>query len=332
MGNIAVIRPSEDVEPIYPVPENRDIGVFALSQGVPTFGSIVQVDRGRHEDHAFILNAGYVRVSTDQSGNSFPSIWHVPTDGEIDFDDRLPNGTTFLLPAGERTFQVGRGLGKVTQTIVVMAGETHDLYIAYERAPLSIRVQSAFPPQHLRPLSIWVDGRGAAQLLLGGETFDVGLWPLGTYRAVLERDAWRFPPVRPARSDPFMVQIERGSNEASVTLSLIGIEADISDWGNQMGEHARALVFSTSDSGAPFAVRFFDDIGRAPLVFLPPDNAHTYAVAVAYGDQILALAEVGSLSADTQHRVTLEQGGSRDLCDAIAAGFDCSALLPSPDN
>lgn len=129
LGNIRVLMPTEEDGSVYEVPPNRRIAIFVLSPGVPYFQSTARVEPRQHLMHEVVLNAGIVRVTTN---NEISNIWFLDPYRQFDGNDRFFDGTQFLVPAGEQTFQVGRYSSAMRETVDVIAGQTHHLHIQHD--------------------------------------------------------------------------------------------------------------------------------------------------------------------------------------------------------
>lgn len=326
LGNIQNVRPSAEDDTIYEVPSDRDIGIFVLSPGVPAFQSIVRADAGRHLTHDVVLDAGIVQVTTERTPNTGQAgIWFVGPDGQIDPNDRFTDGAQFTVPAGTQVFQTGRGLEAKTDSIDVIAGQTHHLNIISELGNLTVNLETTLPFDALAPTPFFVTEGGDRLLHDRGEHFDGGRWQSGTYTARLALLERFFIPIRPTMTDAIPIVIDQPENIVTIHLRLMGLEVRFTDWPGGLPEHAMALVVSLSDPGLPFATyRVTDE--RASLIFLPPKEGHTYAVALVDDGQVRALQTVGPLVADSLRIETVPPGGDPGLCREIIRDFGCHQL------
>jgi hypothetical protein len=326
LGNIQIIRPNAENENVFEVPPNKDIGVFILSSGVPPFQSIVNVSAGQHRRHDVVLNAGIVQVTTERSpGTRDPNIWFLGPDGQFDANDQYADGAQFVVPAGPQVFQVGRHLQAKRERIDVIAGQTHNLNIVNELGNLTVNLETSVPFEALSPTPIMRAEGGSNFLHQRGSIFDGGRWQLGTYEVEIELFKRFSIPTRPASTDSFTVVIDQSENTMTIPMPLVGIEALFTDWPDGVPEYAMALIVSVSDPGLPFATyRVTDD--RAPLIFLPPDDAHDFAIALVSDNRVLALHAVGSLSPESPVREIVPLGGDASVCVEIILDFDCDQL------
>jgi hypothetical protein len=326
LGNITVIQPNEGTENVYKVPPNRRIGIFVLSRGVPPFQSTVIVEPRQHKTHDVILDAGIVQVTTDQTANAMNSnIWFLDSDGQFDANYRFVDGVEFMVPAGEQVFQFGRYLEAKRELIDVIAGQTQNLNITSEIGSLTIDIQTDIPFQELSPTPILRAERGSKRLHARGGEFDAGRWQFGSYDVTFQLGERFNYPIRPATIGPLTVTIDQLENSMTIPVSLVGVDVRFTEWDEKMPEYATALVVSTDDPGLPFATYRVTD-GRAPLIFMPPEETHDYAIALVANNEVLALQAVGFLPANSPYEALVVPGGNADLCEAIVLDFDCSPL------
>jgi hypothetical protein len=326
LGNIQIIMPVEGHDAIYEVPPNRRIGIFVLSRSVPPFGSVITVKPRQHLQHNVVLDAGIVTVTTEFNGpTTYPNIWYVEPDGQIDPNDRLVDGAQFLVPTGEQVFQVGRFLETKREHVAVAAGQTHDVNIISEIGTLSINLETVVPFEDLSPTPVIRTDDGGNFLHLRDTGFDAGRWQFGTHETKLELSERFRIPIRPASTEPVLVTIDQPENSMTIPLSLIAVEVLFDEWADSISEHAIAMVISVTDPGLPFATYRVTN-NRAPLMFLPPPEAHDYAIALVDNGDVLALQAIRALSADTPQPVTVSLRGDFRLCETVVLDFNCSTL------
>jgi len=308
------------------VPPNRKIGIFVLSRSVPPFGSVITVNPRQNLQHNVVLDAGIVTVTTELNGpTTYPNIWYVEPDGQIDTNDRLVDGAQFLVPAGEQVFQVGRFLETKREHVAVVAGQTHDVNIISEIGNLTINLETVVPFEDLSPTPIIRTDNGGNLLHLGDAGFDAGRWQFGTHDTTLELSERFLIPIRPTTIGPVLVTIDQPENSMTIPLSLMSVEVLFDEWADSISEHAIAMVISVTDPGLPFATYRVTN-NRAPLIFLPPPEAHDYAIALVDSGDVRALHDIHNLSADSPQTVTVSLGGDFRVCEAVVLDFNCTTL------
>ncbi|MEP6021477.1 MAG: hypothetical protein ABJ251_23640 [Paracoccaceae bacterium] len=326
LGNIKIINSIEGHDAIYEVPPNRRIGIFVLSRSGPPFESVITVNPRQHLKHNVVLDAGLVTVTAEFIGpTTYPNIWYVEPDGQIDTNDRLVDGAQFLVPAGEQVFQVGRSLETKRENVSVVAGQRHDVNIISEIGTLSINLETIVPFEALSPTPIIRTDDGGKLLHLRDNGFDAGRWQFGSHYSRLELFERFHIPIRPAATEPLLVTIDQPENSMTVPLPLMAVEVLFGEWADNITKHATAMVVSVTDPGPPFATYRVKN-NRAPLMFLPPPEAHDYAIALVDKGDVLALHAVHTLSTDIPKTLTVSLGGDVHLCETVVLGFNCSTL------
>lgn len=334
MGSISLRNPLEFDGTQFEVPPNSDLGILIFARGSEPVSQKISVPRGANETVEVALNAGLVNVAV----TGFPEwgqmrVRDVASDEGIGPEIKANETLTFLFPAGTYHLEASQDLATRRQSVDVVIGETQTLSFDVREGRLSLALDTVVPWSDVMPdARISVKGRDNAGIKVAdsaGRT-SFARMPFGGYQATVELGIEGPRYVRSRESEPVPIIVDAQETEAKLSLLLNVVKLDLSSWDPADLIDADAMILSMIDLGLPYAAAEVAD-AQATLVFLPLEDSvitETFAVAIAQGNSILAIQDIGSLEVDSPVSITIDKGGDAALCRAVTEVANCDALLP----